>query len=335
MRFVTTAAAAGLQAETSEPTVQRAAKPNTKDKVAVISRLQQSKLFREYQRAFEATTGLPLVLRAAGSFQTPLYGSKRINPFCALMTQKNKTCSACLQLQQHAEEAAALGPKTLQCYAGLYESAIPVRVGNKILGYLQTGQVFLGPPALEQFKRTILGLSAGDEILDAQALVAAYVQTRVITRSQYESIIRLLSIFAEHLAAISNQMLISETTAESPVLTKTRTFIAQHQSDDLSLGEIARAMNMSAFYFCKFFKKETGLSFTEYLARARIESVKQLLLNTHTHISEAGFAAGFQSLSQFNRVFHRVAGESPSSYRLRQQGSSGKATHQPSLFHSA
>jgi AraC-like DNA-binding protein len=74
------------------------------------------------------------------------------------------------------------------------------------------------------------------------------------------------------------------------------------------------------------FKKSTGLTFTDYLARVRVEKVRNLLLNPHKRISEAAFEAGFQSLSQFNRVFRRVAGEAPTTYRDRLHGSSAAAT---------
>jgi AraC-like DNA-binding protein len=63
------------------------------------------------------------------------------------------------------------------------------------------------------------------------------------------------------------------------------------------------------------FKQATGLTFTDYLARVRIEKVKNLLLNPHKRISEAAYEAGFQSLSQFNRVFRRVTGQSPNHWR--------------------
>ncbi|HTO03873.1 MAG TPA: helix-turn-helix transcriptional regulator [Opitutus sp.] len=88
----------------------------------------------------------------------------------------------------------------------------------------------------------------------------------------------------------------------------------------MSLHVAARSANMSPFYFCKAFKKATGLTFTGYLARTRIESVKSLLLNVHVNVSGATYAAGSRSLSRFNRVFRRVAGESPSDYRLRIHG---------------
>jgi len=114
---------------------------------------------------------------------------------------------------------------------------------------------------------------------------------------------------------------VKQETAESPVISRARTFITDHQSEDLSLGQVAAAVNMSAFYFCKTFKKATGMTFTDYLARVRVEKVKNLLLNPHKRVSEAAYEAGFQSLSQFNRVFRKIAGESPSRYRERLHGS--------------
>lgn len=301
----------------------------------LVARLRQSKLFRDYQQAFEATTGLPLVLREAGSFRTPLEGSKRANPFCALMTEANKTCAACLQLQQRAEDEATAGPKTLQCYAGLSETVVPVRIGDQVLGYIQTGQIFLRVPSQKVFRKFTRALDGGENAAAPHALESAYFQTRVVAREQYAAIIRLLGIFAEHLAAVSNQMLLMEAATESPVIARVRAYIAAHQRDQLSLIEVAGAVNMSPSYFCKVFKKSTGLTFTEYLARERIESAKQMLLNAHTRISEAAYAAGFQSLSQFNRVFRRVAGEAPSCYRDRLHLLVGKAARVPSLINAA
>ena len=51
----------------------------------VVTRLQKSAIYRDYQQAFQTTTGLPLAVRAVGSFQPPLRGSKQANPFCEIM----------------------------------------------------------------------------------------------------------------------------------------------------------------------------------------------------------------------------------------------------------
>lgn len=295
--------------------------------------LQRSQIFRSYQQAFESTTGLPLALRQPGSFQSPLHGSKQANPFCTLMAASNQTCAACLQLQQRVEQAAASGEKTLQCFAGLSESAVPIRVGENVVAYLQTGQVLHQPPSKARFRRFAREFGAAG---DLRQLEAAYFQTRVIRKKQYDSIVRLLTIFAQHLAGLSNQVMVQETTAELPAITKARAYIAEHRGDELSLVSVARKVNMSAFYFCKTFKKVTGLTFTDYVARVRIEGVKALFLNPHTRVSEAAFAAGFQSLSQFNRVFRRIAGESPSDYRERLHGPADAGAGRPfALSHAA
>jgi len=101
------------------------------------------------------------------------------------------------------------------------------------------------------------------------------------------------------------------------VIGRARAFIEERHSEPLSLEEVAKQVNISAYYFSRVFRKSIGMTFTEYLARLRVEKVKQLLLNPGKRVSEAAFEAGFQSLSQFNRVFLRIAGESPTTYRDR------------------
>jgi len=286
----------------------------------LVARLQKSEIFRSYQEAFQTTTGLPLALRAAGSFQPPLTGAKKTNPFCGLMAAKSKTCSACLQLQQQMEESAAPGTKTLECFAGLSDSEVPIRIGGDVIAYLQTGQVMLRAPSQAQFRRTLEQLEKWGMPVNTGQLEAAYFQTRVVKKPHYQSILSLLGIFSQHLSALTNQLLVTETQAELPAVARARAFIAEHLDEEICLTRVARAVNMSQFYFCKTFKHETGLTFTDYVSRVRVERVKELLLNPHARVSEAAYAAGFQSLSQFNRAFRRIAGESPSDYRERLHG---------------
>ena len=99
------------------------------------------------------------------------------------------------------------------------------------------------------------------------------------------------------------------------MITRAKEFIGKNQSDALSLGQVARAVNTSTFYFCKMFKKATGLTFTEYLSQVRISKAKNLLLNPNLRISEIAYDIGYQSLTHFNRTFHRIVGQSPTAYR--------------------
>lgn len=286
-----------------------------------VERLKESQIFRDYEQAFAASTGLPLALRAVGEIATPMRGRKNENPFCALLAKTNKSCAACLEFQSQVEAQAGLEPKTLKCFAGLCDSAVPIRVGENVVAFLQTGQILLNQPSRREFTRLTEQLLKWGTEVDVKRLEELYFQTRVLKREQYEAVLRLLHIFAQHLAALSNQLAMRQAQQESPQMAKARAYIESHQHQEISLHEVASAVNMSAFYFCKTFKHATGLTFTDYLARVRIEKVKNLLLNPHKRISEAAFEAGFQSLSQFNRVFRRVTGEAPTAWREKLPGS--------------
>lgn len=283
----------------------------------VVSRLQNSEIFRDYREAFETATGLPLVLRAVGAFDAPLHGSKQTASFCNLMSGGARACAACLQMQTDVEAGGATDCKTVTCPAGLNESVVPIRIGEKVIAYLQTGQVMLRPPTKRSYEEAMERLAKWKPTASAAALQTAYFETRVLTRARYQAVLRLLSSFAQHLSMISNELMIKSAASEPPAVAKARAFISEHLGEPLSLEQVARAANMSAFYFCKVFKSATGLTFTHYIARARVECTKQLLLNPHTRISEAAYEAGFQSLSQFNRVFRRIVGEAPTTYRER------------------
>jgi AraC-like DNA-binding protein/ligand-binding sensor protein len=285
------------------------------DNKKFIEALSQSQIYQDYARAFSKTTGLPLSLRPVETWQRAHHGKKTENPFCVLMAEQNRACAACLETQQKIAEAQGLGPRTVKCFAGLCDTGVPVSVGDEVLGFLQTGQIFTQKPSKAQFSKTVQQLTEWGWKVDLRKLEEAYFQTRVITPKQYESVLRLLTIFAQHLSLVSNQLLVSRANAEPPTITRAKKFIEEHQGEEISLGDVAKAVNTSTFYFCKMFKKATGLNFTDYLSRVRVEKAKNLLLNPNLRISEVAFAAGFQSLSHFNRVFRRIAGESPTNYR--------------------
>lgn len=280
-----------------------------------MEQLKQSEIFRDYEKAFQETTGLPFNLRAIDAFTLPHAGKKNESPFCALMAQTNQSCAACLQLQRKVEQQAQLEPKTLKCFAGLCDSSVPVRVGENLVAFLQTGQVLLHQPNKREFSQTARTLVNWGVEVDLKRAEEAYFQTRVLDKKQYSAVLQLLTVFAKHLSSLSNQLMLTAKAVESPLVTRAKLYIAEHQDEEISLGQVAAAVNSSAFYFCKMFKQATGLTFTDYLARLRIEKVKNLLLNPHKRISEAAFEAGFQSLSQFNRVFRKITGEAPTVWR--------------------
>jgi AraC-like DNA-binding protein len=106
--------------------------------------------------------------------------------------------------------------------------------------------------------------------------------------------------------------------AEPVEIWKARKFIEEHSNEELSLKRVARAVNISRNYLSEKFKEVTGVNFVEYVARVRFEKACELLENADPRISEIAFAVGFQSLSQFNRIFKKLSGKSPTAYRRMQ-----------------
>jgi AraC-like DNA-binding protein/ligand-binding sensor protein len=283
----------------------------------LIETLAGSKVYQDYERAFNDATGLPVTLRPVDSWQLPHHGRRNENPFCATMAQKSRSCAACLQVQQRLAETATHGPATEICALGLCDTAVPVRMGDKVVGFLQTGQVFKRKPSEAQFDRAVRQISEWGLPVDREVLRDAYFSTTTLPAKQHDAIVNLLSIFAQHLSMVSNQILVQQENAEPPVIKRAKEFIIEHQTEDLTLGQVAKAVNTSTFYFCKLFKKWTGINFTDFLSRVRIERAKNLLLNHNLRISEIAYEVGFQSLTHFNRVFKRIAGESPTLYRTQ------------------
>jgi two-component system response regulator YesN len=99
------------------------------------------------------------------------------------------------------------------------------------------------------------------------------------------------------------------------MITLAKQYINEHQAERLTLSQVANAVNVKRFAFSKHFTKATGIHFTEYLTRVRIERAKNLLLYANLRVNEIGYEVGFKSLTKFNRVFKRILGRSPTGYR--------------------
>ncbi len=88
----------------------------------------------------------------------------------------------------------------------------------------------------------------------------------------------------------------------------------------LPLSEALHLAGMSKANFGRHFPRYTGYTFTEFSNRVRLDRVRRLLLTTNEPISSIAYAAGFNNLSHFNRLYHRIFGAAPSTHRAREAG---------------
>ena len=127
--------------------------------------------------------------------------------------------------------------------------------------------------------------------------------------------LRNLEVFAQYLADYAGRHVIASAADEPAAVSSAKQFIQTHVDEPITLAQVVQHVRVSRFYFCKLFKKATGLNFTDYVSRVRVEKAKNLLLNPNARVSEVAYEAGFQSLTHFNRIFRKVVGESPTEFR--------------------
>jgi AraC-like DNA-binding protein/ligand-binding sensor protein len=295
-----------------------APQPHQEFESTLLQRIANSDRYKMYQEAFRTATGLPLRIVSSDPDGWCL-DDQKINrsPFCEALNLCEKACGACVETNRRLmKEAEVNGPTTCHCFAGLCATAVPVKMGASVIGYLKTGQVFSQTPSPDQFEK-LLG-AIGRKTLDASSrnkLKEAYFHTRFVEPLRYQSMVTLLQCFAEQLSEHAESLAIIEEGSEPAAIAKARKYIHANLDQPLPLGLVARQAGLSESHFCRLFKDSAGLTLTDYVNRCRIDWAKRELLKPEARISEIAFLVGYQSLSQFNRSFARIVGLSPTMYR--------------------
>lgn len=99
------------------------------------------------------------------------------------------------------------------------------------------------------------------------------------------------------------------------IMNSALTYINEHYMDDISLENVALFAGFSKYYFSRVFKQFSGLPFSEYLTRKRLNVASDLLVRTNQSIREIAMAAGFGSMATFNRTFRDHKNCTPSQFR--------------------
>ncbi len=140
--------------------------------------------------------------------------------------------------------------------------------------------------------------------------------------SHFEQLIMLLQIF--HSLSLSNDTieLKSRPIANASVLKeqerlhKIYHFIETHYQQTIDVNAVASLCNLTTAAFCRYFKKSTHLTFTDFLNQYRINEAKKLLLYDR-NVTETCYESGFENLSYFNKTFKKLTGENPSMFKKR------------------
>jgi AraC-like DNA-binding protein len=190
---------------------------------------------------------------------------------------------------------------------------------------VQMKEYFLGEPffALPEiaainslFERAKTGLAFYGETKK----VAGEKLKQLTSLSHFEQLITLLQVFQLLAKSVETTELKTRPIEHVSVLKEQQRlhkiyhFIETHYQQPVNVNEVAKLTHLTTAAFCRYFKKSTHLTFTDFLNQYRINQAKKLLLQKKA-VSEACFQSGFENLSHFNKTFKKITVENPSAFK--------------------
>jgi AraC-like DNA-binding protein len=110
-----------------------------------------------------------------------------------------------------------------------------------------------------------------------------------------------------------------EVGSESRRVLKVKDYINTHYKDEIRLDDIAQLVGMTPTAFSRFFRLRTGKALSEYIVDVRLGNAARRLVNTTDSVSEICYTCGFNTLSNFNRLFRKRKGCNPTEFREKYQ----------------
>jgi AraC-like DNA-binding protein len=227
-------------------------------------------------------------------------------------------------------------------------------VGTHISGYTNSDLVFIGGnlPHLNfdyrlrseyhqiviQLRTEFLGaaLSLAPEFSDIHQLFKkaeygvafhGHTKIRVVEKlkalkglDDFQQLIELIHIF-RILAESSERTILNDDLSSKDFILKDKIrmgavyeYIDKYYDQKPDVNRIASSVHLTTPAFCRYFKRQTNMTFTDFVNQYRIERAKNLLMQDR-NVTETCYAVGFESLSYFNKLFNKIVGENPSSFK--------------------
>ena len=281
--------------------------------------LGQSPLVRGSLAEFHRATGLAAKLVPAVLPTRLIRFGAQENDFVRAVLCNPDGCRGCHQTQLALLRrlGGKLKPQQVSCRCGLILLAVPVVAAARHVATIIGGKVRVGRDGARALEALLpqLRLPGGKRAL--RRLRADYYRVPVLTVQKLRAAARLLDMLARLFAEILAHQPSPRSTTEPPCICEAKQFVRLHLSERLTNRQAAQALHLEETYFCRLFHRLTKMTFHAYVAQARVEQARTLLRNSHERIGQIASATGFQSASDFNRVFKAKVGMTPTEFRRK------------------
>jgi AraC-like DNA-binding protein len=278
------------------------------------------KILKDYYSAIYRLMGVNIDFVTPGGETFKLCERCNVNGFCRLMNSSVMGKKACRDCDTDAIKKAMTERKgiTYKCHAGFTEITVPLYLNKNFIGCLTSGQILSSPPTEEGFDLIKKRLAGYD--IDLRKLKKYYFSTRVLSNSRIEALMELISLIGNYIAESENKLFFLSQINERDKISSARQYVEKKYQQKFTVSDVANYVYLSPSHFSHLFKKDTGLSFVQYLNSYRVEKAEELLTNTSLDITEVASKVGFQSIPHFNRIFRKISKTSPRGYRNSKAG---------------
>jgi AraC-like DNA-binding protein len=189
---------------------------------------------------------------------------------------------------------------------------------------IQFGELFTSPllqfPEMEKMEKIFVMASKGIHIQPAANTQLIQTIIQLPNQSPQNALTQLIQILFQ--VSSCTQRLLSSNhykhtigTGSQLRINKVFQYVQKHFKDNLQLTEVAAKLHLSETAFCKFFKRASGRTFSDYVNEIRIAHACKLLIETDKQVSQVAYESGFESLTYFNRIFLKKKNIRPKEWR--------------------
>jgi AraC-like DNA-binding protein/ligand-binding sensor protein len=265
-------------------------------------------------RLFSSITGLMIDINdISGNHPKKYYTINEENSFCRIIHSSKIGKDKCIKGGRERGLIASIArkPDINYCHAGLIDVYLPILLRGQHIATLCTGQFFTAQPTKKKFE--LIKANIENYNVDLKLLEDAYFKTRVISKKRIRDYIELMNLIVSYIFEVEDKIVFFKSARLSDAVSKAIIFIENHYSKKVYIKDVADYVYLSKYHFEHIFKKETGLTFVDYLNFYRISQAKKYLMEKS--ILNVCFDTGFNSVSNFYKIFKRYAGASPRGYK--------------------
>lgn len=176
---------------------------------------------------------------------------------------------------------------------------------------------FTGGGSVE-YVNLICQLNKGALIRDGQTVILNNIFSNLLCLAKAQS-----NTQSEHRISVYLQMILCELaencsgvhSVANESIEKAIHYMEEHVDQQISLDELAESINLSKFYFNRYFKKHMGMTPHQYFINMRLQNAKRMLVTTHHSVEKVADLCGFDNPSNFIRLFKQRVGMTPTAFR--------------------